>query len=101
MNYLWLPLNEVEYWEPLANKLGVSKVARSKNGFLPKYKRYGSDISEEWKSKRNAFIKRHMAQVKKSKEKLFKDGVPTRRHLALIMWAYSPYQKKLIESEIP
>jgi hypothetical protein len=31
-----------------------------------------------------------MAQVSMRKEALWKDGQPSRRHLALIMWAYSP-----------
>jgi hypothetical protein len=36
-----------------------------------------------------------MAQVKAHGEPLWKDGVPTRRHLALIMWAYSPSPARL------
>jgi hypothetical protein len=39
-----------------------------------------------------------MAQVRNKKEKLFdEDDFPTRRHLALIMWAYSPFEYKLFD----
>jgi hypothetical protein len=40
-----------------------------------------------------------MAQVEARKEPLFdKNGWPTRRHLALIMWAYSPEPAKLAQA---
>lgn len=89
----FLPLATVEKYEPLAEELGVSTVARSARGFLTAYKRAKTpgNLSPEWHAKREAFIKRHMAQVSMRKEALFdKNGDPSRRHLALIMWAYSP-----------
>lgn len=89
----FLPLATVEQYEPLAEELGVSTVARSARGFLTAYKHAGSpgNLSPEWHAKREAFIKRHMAQVLIRSEDLFdKNGDPSRRHLALIMWAYSP-----------
>jgi hypothetical protein len=44
-----------------------------------------------WWERRNEFIGRHMAQVRKRGEKLWKpNGEPTNRHLGLIMWAYTP-----------
>lgn len=77
-------------WEPMAAKLGVSKVARSSRGFMRAYQRAGSfaKLPEKWKRKREAFIARHMAQGKS--EQLWKNGKPSRRALALIMWAYMP-----------
>lgn len=77
-------------WEAQARKQGVSKVARSGRGFMRAYQRAGSfaKLPESWKKKRNAFIARHMAQAKS--EALWKDGKPSRRALALIMWAYMP-----------
>lgn len=89
----FLPLSVVEKYEPLAEELGVSSVARSQRGFLTAYKRAktSGNLSPEWHAKREAFIKRHMAQVAMRNEDLFdEDGNPSRRHLALIMWAYSP-----------
>lgn len=77
-------------WEPLARQKGVSKVARSSGGFMRAYQRAGSfaRLPERWKKKREAFIKRHMAQGKN--EQLWKGGQPSRRALALLMWAYMP-----------
>ena len=79
-------------------KKGVSEVARSPRGFLTAYKKAGgkaSALSDSWKAKREAFIARHMAQVKQNNEPLMKDGKPTRRHLALIAWAYSPKARSI------
>ena len=79
-------------WEPEARKRGVSKVARSSSGFMRAYQRAGSwaKLSDKWKAKRNAFVSRHMAQARKNKEKLWTKGKPSRRALALLMWAYRP-----------
>lgn len=79
-------------WESLARSKGVSKVARSQRGFMRAYERAGSwsKLPEKWKRKRNAFVARHMAQVRQNREKLWKDGKASRRALALIMWAYMP-----------
>jgi hypothetical protein len=88
-----LPLRTVKKWEPLAKRLGVSKVARSSRGFLRAYEKAGtsSRLPEAWQRKRDGFISRHVAQAKAQGERWFeRDGSPTRRHLALIMWAYSP-----------
>ena len=98
MGYGYLSLEKVKGYEPLAKDRGVSTVARSPRGFLTQYKRVGgvaSQLPELWK-KRILFIKRHLAQLVKNEESLFrKDGTPTRRHLALIMWAYSPIASEL------
>lgn len=94
-----LSLAEVRRWEPLASSSGVSDVARGPSGFLTAYKRAGGRLdrlSEAWRAKREAFIARHMAQAKN--ERMFDNGLPTRRHLALIMWAYSPEAARLREA---
>ena len=78
---------------PRMEQQGVSTVARSGRGFLTAYRRAGGDpsrLSSEWLARREAFIARHRAQVRRRKEPLWRDGEPTRRHLALIAWAYSP-----------
>lgn len=93
--YAFLPLRTVHKWEPVAARLGVSEVARSARGFLAQYEQYGRYLPDYWLRKRDAFIKRHMAQVRRRYEPLMKNGRPTRRHLALIMWAYSPQRSKL------
>jgi hypothetical protein len=96
MSYSYLPLSAIDKWLPAMRRQGVSKVARSSRGFLSAYRRAKGNpnkLSDAWDRKRQAFVKRHMAQVKKRKEPLWKDGEPTRRHLALIAWAYSPSSK--------
>lgn len=77
-------------WEAEAKKRGVSKVARSQRGFMRAYQRAGSfaKLSDAWKKKRRGFIARHMAQA--GDEDLWKNGKPSRRALALLMWAYMP-----------
>lgn len=95
--YGFLPLSTVERYRPLAAALGVSAVARGPRGFLRAYldAEGSAHLSDYWRRRREAFIKRHMAQVRKRGEPLWKGGVPTRRHLALIMWAYSPSATRL------
>ncbi len=94
----FLPISTIARYEPLARKRKVSEVARSPRGFLPAYKRAGAAgaLPDYWRSKREAFIARHMAQVEDRNEPLWDlDGRPSRRHLALIMWAYSPMAARL------
>lgn len=90
----WLSLETVEAFIPMARDRGVSEVARSRAGFVSAYRRAGGDpaaLPEEWRRKRDGFVARHMAQVQEQGESLVDaDGSPSRRHLALIMWAYSP-----------
>lgn len=80
MLYPLLSLKKILEWEDSAERLGVSKVARSRRGFLTAYKR--GELNENWLKKRENFIKRHMIQFRKN---------PTiRRYIALIMWGYDP-----------
>lgn len=97
MSYRFLSLAKISKYESDMRRLGVSTVARSPRGFLTAYKRAGGvrGLSDKWKQKRDAFIKRHMAQVHRNREPLFRGGEPTRRHLALIAWAYSPVPGRL------
>jgi hypothetical protein len=96
----WLNLDVVEAAARAAADQGVSEVARSPRGFLPQYRSAGGnpdDLSAEWRRRRDGFVARHMAQVKARDEALFDvDGAPTRRHLALAVWAYSPYPRRLV-----
>jgi hypothetical protein len=90
----FLPLDVVRRFEPIAAARRVSEVARSPRGFLSAYKKARGNPAHlplEWHQKRRAFIARHMAQVKMRREPLYdRYGEPTRRALALIMWAYFP-----------
>lgn len=98
MNRPYLPLDIIDTYLPAMRRQEVSVVARSRVGFLAAYRRADGDpanLSAYWRQRREGFVARHMAQVTKRGESLFKDGEPTRRHLALIAWAYSPRRARL------
>ena len=84
----FLALDTVLTYEAEARRRGVSKVARSKRGFLTAYKQAGGDperLSAAWRSKREGFLARHLAQARKIHEKFALGKRLSRRHLALIM----------------
>lgn len=86
-----LSLRTVLAWEPLMAELGVSEVARSPRGFLRAYERHRGSLTDYWARRREGFVARHMAQMVGRDESLYdRRGLPTRRHLALVAWAYSP-----------
>ena len=90
----YLSLACIARHEPAMRARGVSTVARSPRGFLTAWKRAGGDVaklSPYWRRRREGFIARHMAQMELRHEPpRGAGGAPTRRHLALIAWAYSP-----------
>lgn len=92
-----LSYREAHRWEPEAKRRGVSTVARSSRGFMRMYERAGTwnNVPDAWRRRREAFIARHMAQARSAGERLWeKDSTgklrPSRRCLALLMWAYRP-----------
>lgn len=115
MNYAPLPLEVINAFEPLAIQWGVSEVARGiiepalrggmppdwPHSFMLVYKRAKGNINKMpvwWQEERIRFIKRHYAQIESKDEPLFYvDGMPTRRHIALIFWAWSPVPDKLMK----
>ena len=88
----------VRRYAPIARARGVSERARSASGFTTAYLRAGSmrrigtdRQGTPWRARRDAFLRRHVAQMIARRERFYdKNGNPTRRHLALIMWAWSP-----------
>lgn len=89
----WLSYKKAHRWEAQAASRGVSRVARSRRGFMRVYEAAGSPhaMTPYWRRRRRNFIARHVAQLRKRREPLYdKSGRPTRRHLALLMWAYTP-----------
>ena len=117
--YPFLSLDVVEAFLPLARELDVSGVARGDiasssgdRGFLSAYRQAGGDwrmldrVSEEegfdadyWERKRHGFIRRHLEQIEQNNRPLWitRKGkeIPSRQHLALIMWAYSPEPRRV------
>lgn len=95
--YPFLSVDEIARWIPLMRDLGVSEVARSERGFLTAYQdaKTPGGLPEEWVQKRNAYIARRLGQMDAQATPLFFErgthrGLPTRAHLSLIAWAYSP-----------
>jgi Cu-Zn family superoxide dismutase len=106
----WLSLEAVLRSVPAMAKYKVSEVARgikdskeTKEGFVEAYiatkgdpekmsKRLtGRNDHETWYDRRIQFNTRHYGQVKKNNEKLWQqNGDPSRRHLGLIAWGWSP-----------
>ena len=93
--HAYLPLATIDRYVPAMQRLGVSEVARSPRGFLAAYRAAGGNVenlSPAWRQRREGFIARHVAQVRERGEPLVDaQGNPTRRHLALVAWAYSPF----------
>ena len=86
-----MSLEEVEDHIPEMKKLGVSHVARSKQGFIQAYRDANGkleDLPDEWKLKRLLFIRRSYPQFMNKQ-------YTRRRGLSLIAWAYLP------EKELP
>lgn len=83
--YPWLPLSEISKYEPEMRRLGVSKVARNRGGFLYYYKQARGNpeyMSDFWKRKRAGFIARFLPMWRAFRTE--------RVRLALIAWAYMP-----------
>lgn len=99
----FLSLGTVQDAVPFMESQGVSEVARSGRGFISAYKKAkGSSASlkqmadahsgQMWGKRREAFLARHTAQLEDGG---WKNGEPTRRHLALVAWGYSPTPRRL------
>lgn len=117
--YSWLPLNVVRAAMPYAEDRGVSEIARSKDGFVAAYIRarglpHAMGLSpkdgEAWTAKRQNFLDRQLGLIEAYAEDMNEDEShriwepdpgrprgerPTRHHLSLVMWAYSPEPEKL------
>lgn len=93
MGYAFVPLSTVERWLPLIRERDVAASARAPGGFIAAYRKAGLGVrlSDEWQRKREAFIRRTLAAAVAQSEPWWQpDGQPTRRHLSLLAWAYSP-----------
>jgi hypothetical protein len=96
----YIRLSVVERIEPFALHEAVSEVARSARGFLAAYKLASGEpilmgrepkSQKPWSMVRRNFINRHLLQASKVEKSFWlPSGQPTRRHLMLLMWAYTP-----------
>jgi hypothetical protein len=114
--YEYLDIKVVKRFEKLAKEYGVSEVSRgikkasrSDKGFLVMYKKFNGNkqklsftpvkknnpSGQDYDSMRETFINSRLGQMKKAKTKLYYTsgkykGMPTKQHIILIMYAYSP-----------
>jgi hypothetical protein len=103
-----MALADTEMFVPLMERTGTSEVARSHRGFYTAFREAGGPkklgrthrdtpgrgSGYMWWERRNEFVARHLGQANKNNEKMWKpDGEPTKRHLGLIAWAYTPDPK--------
>lgn len=94
--YPVMPYAAAHAWERQAAARGVSAVARSHRGFMRAYQQAGSwaKLSPWWKRRREGFLARHIAQAMRGENiwERTRAGIwrPTRRSLAMIMWAFMP-----------
>ena len=93
--YSWMTYAAAHAYESEAERLGVSRVARSSRGFMREYQSArtaarmrerplptGVTGGQTWGQKRNGFVARHL--------KKYREHPTYGRYLALIMWAYKP-----------
>ena len=121
MEYPYLPYSLVHKFEKLADKYGISKSARgleqpktSDEGFVRVYEKVKDPKQLKeipikksvkngihwWKARENR-VKAKLGQMKKMKIPFYgEDGLPTKMHTILIMWAYSPDKDKLKKMKI-
>ena len=115
--YPFLSLKTIKKYEPLADKYNISLVCRglkksklTDSGFLEIYKKVKGNKQKlkdipvkksnptgiDYYRKRDIQLKAKITQMKKMKIPLFdENNNPTKMHLILIMWAYSPKPNKL------
>ena len=94
-NFEYLSPKTVQKYLPMMIDQNVSIVAR-RRGFTKKYLNGFNPFEAKasrntnWNTKRRNYIKRRIARPFKLYNS---DGTPTRYHLSLISWAYSPDRK--------
>lgn len=102
----YIRLSVVERIEPFALREEVSEVARSARGFLAAYKLASGEpilmgrdprSQKPWSHVRRNMINRHLLQASKVERTFWlPSGQPTRRHLMLMMWAFTPTPEQTV-----
>ena len=117
----FLPYPLVHKYEKLADFYGISKGARgleqpktSDEGFVRVYEKHRKPKELEkipikkskpdganWLQTRNNRVRAKLGQLEKMNIPLYtKEGLPTKMHTILIMWAYSPDPKKIAKIDL-
>lgn len=107
----YLDLKVIKKYEKYADYYNIARICRgldkstkTKEGFLVVYKRLKdhnklkniyATKNTTWDKYRTNYVNAKLAQMKKNKIALYDDkGIPTKMHIILIMWGYSPDIKK-------
>jgi len=114
----FLPYKLVHHFEPLADYYNISRGARglekpitSDQGFVRVYEKNNSakKLSKipikksnpngiDWLQARNNRVRAKLGQMTKMGIPWFdKNGLPTKMHTILIMWAFSPFDQKQLK----
>lgn len=103
-NRAYLPLLAIETLLPLKERFSLED--KKAEDFLEAYKKANSDYKNlrtvasgedqpTWDIVRNAELKRLLKQLEEKKPELWKDDLPTKEHMEIIIWAYSPDANKI------
>jgi len=106
-----------EYYNISRKARGLEKPTTSDIGFLVIWRKVNGDkkqlriipvkekvpYGQTWDKQRNNFINRRLSMIKNSKDNLYYTsghykGLPTKLHINMIMWAYSPDASKVLSS---
>lgn len=104
-----------EYYNISRKARGLEKPTTSDEGFLVVWRRVKGDKKklrnypvkkyvpqgQTWDKQRNNFITRRLSMIKNAKDKLYytsgnNKGLPTKLHINMVMWGYSPDVKNLL-----
>lgn len=121
VEYKYLPYSVVHKFEKLADYYGISKSARgieqpktTDKGFVRVYEKAQTPEKLEkipvrkekpeganWRQTRNNRVAAKLGQMKKMNIPFYdENGLPTKMHTILIMWAYSPDEKKIAKIDL-
>jgi len=103
-NRSYLPLASVQILLPLKKEYSIED--KKAEAFMAAYKSVGGDYKHlrtiasgedepTWDIVRNAVLKKILKDIEEQKSDLWKDDLPTKEHLELILWAYSPDASKI------
>ncbi|KAF5304331.1 hypothetical protein FQA39_LY09710 [Lamprigera yunnana] len=106
-NRPYLPLATVKVFMSLINKFNVEN-QKSKD-FLKAYNSVGGDYKHlrtvssgedkpTWDIVRNQNLKHSLKTIEEENPEMWENDLPTKHHLELIMWAYSPDASKIKKS---
>jgi len=103
-NKAYLPLATIDTLMPLQQEY---KIANKKAAaFLTAYKKAGADYKNlrtvasgedepTWDIVRNKELKKLLKEIDEKDSPMWKDDVPTKEHMELILWAYSPEASRI------